>query len=90
MTQEEQMLMNAATQFLERQVANVAREGASMAVQLEIVAQKCKALEAELAALKGPQSDQSNVTPIGKKPRKARSKPETSHPINNHAEGEAS
>ena len=56
MTQEEQMLMNAATQFLERQVANVAREGASMAVQLEIVAQKCKALEAELAALKEPKT----------------------------------
>ena len=74
MTTEEQMLMNAATQFLERQVANVAREGASMAVQLEIVAQKCKALEAELAALKEPKTgpQQSNVTPIGKKTRKPR------------------
>ena len=76
MTTEEQMLMNAATQFLERQVANVAREGASMAVQLEIVAQRCKALEAELAALKEKiGGGSSNVTPIGKKTRKARSKP---------------
>ena len=66
MTTEEQMLMNAATQFLERQVANVAREGASMAVQLEIVAQKCKALEAELAAIKATENcaKESNVTPI--------------------------
>ena len=74
MTQEEQQQVSAAMQFLERQVANVTREGANATMMLEAVAQKCKALEAELAALKEPKTgeQQSNVTPIGKKTRKPR------------------
>ena len=52
MTQEETQQVTAAMKFMERQIANLASEGAIVASQLEAVAIKLKAVEEELAALK--------------------------------------
>ena len=59
MTQDEQQQVNAAMAYMERQCANLAREGAQTAAQLEACAQKLKAAEEDIAALK-------------KRPRKAK------------------
>lgn len=66
MTQEEQMQVNALANYFQRQCGNLALEGANAAFQLEASAQKIKALEAELAALKAAEAckKESNVTPI--------------------------
>ena len=69
MTTEEQQPINAAMNFLERQVGNLASEGSNAAAHAEALAMRLKAmteerdrLQAELAALK-PKQD-SNVVPI--------------------------
>ena len=60
LTQDEQQQVNAAFAYLERQCANLAREGAQMASNLEACAQQLKAARDELAALKKA----DNVVPI--------------------------
>ena len=76
MTQEEQQQINAAMQYLERQIANVAREGANATMIAEALGIENKKLKDELAALKEPKpGEQSNVTPIGKKATKRRGRP---------------
>ncbi len=57
MTPEEQSQVNAAMAYMERQCGNLAREGAQMASNLEGLAIRLKAAEAELAALKAPKAD---------------------------------
>ena len=54
MTPEEQQQVNAAMAYMERQCANLAREGANMAIALESCAQQLKAAKDELAELKKP------------------------------------
>ena len=77
MTQEEQQQINAAMQYLERQIANVAREGANATMIAEALGIENKKLKDELAALKEPKTgaQESNVTPIGKKATKRRGRP---------------
>ena len=77
MNQEEQQQVSAAMQFLERQVANVAREGANATMLAEALGIENKKLKDELAALKEPKpgAQESNVTPIGKKATKRRGRP---------------
>ena len=54
MTPEEQQQVNAMRNYYERQCANLATEGANMAIALEGVAQQLKAAKDELAELKKP------------------------------------
>ena len=61
MTQEEQQQVNAAMRFLEMQVANVSREGASAAMLAERFAMENAALKARIAELEKPAD---NVVPI--------------------------
>ena len=62
MTPEEQQQVNAAMAYMERQCANLAREGANMAIALEATAQQLKAARDEIEKLK-PKLE-SNVVPI--------------------------
>lgn len=52
MTPEEQQQVNAMRQFFERQVGNIASEGANAAALAESLAIRLKAAEAELATLR--------------------------------------
>ena len=61
MTQDEQRQVNAMLAFLERQIGNLAREGANASMLAESFAIKCKELEAEIAKLKTPAD---NVVPM--------------------------
>ena len=56
MTQEEQQQISAMRNYYERQVANMATEGANMAVALESVAQQLKTAKEEIEKLK-PKSE---------------------------------
>ena len=51
MTPEEQQQVNAAMAYMERQCANLAREGANMAIALEGCAQQLKAAQARIKEL---------------------------------------
>ena len=62
MTPEEQQQVNAAMAYMERQCANLAREGANMAIALERCAQQLKAANDRIAEL--TPKPESNVVPI--------------------------
>ncbi len=61
MTPEEQQQVNAMRNYYERQIANLANEGANAAMVAEGFALRAKRAEDELAELKKPKD---NVVPI--------------------------
>lgn len=61
MTSEEQQQVNAIRAFFERQVGNLASEGANAAALAESLAMKLRAAEARIAELEKPAD---NVVPI--------------------------
>ncbi len=63
MTPEEQQQVNAMRNFYERQCANLATEGANMAIALESCAQQLKAVSEERDALK-KKYEPDNVVPL--------------------------
>ena len=64
MTPEEQQQVNAMRNYYERQIMNMANEGANAAMVAEGFAVRAKKAEEELAALKKKYETQDNVVPI--------------------------
>ncbi len=63
MTPEEQQQVNAAMAYMERQCANLAREGANMAIALEGAAQQLQAAKERIKELEPKAEPKLEVVP---------------------------
>ena len=64
MTPEEQQQLNAMRAFFERQIGNLASEGANAAALAESLAMQLKAAQARIAELTPVHPPQDNIVPI--------------------------